>query len=96
MEIVAILVPFVLLGIAVVFVAFSGGPGRAREVYLTRGGRGFRVLIPMLYVALGLGVPALVIAGRDQAKGGTARLANDSLSAKEAEGKRLFQQACST
>ena len=39
MEVLAFLIPFVLLGAAVVFIAFSGGPGAAREAYLTRGGR---------------------------------------------------------
>jgi hypothetical protein len=31
-----VIVPFVVLGIGVVFVAFSGGPGAAREAYLSR------------------------------------------------------------
>ena len=52
MEIVAFLVPFVLLGTAVVFIAFSGGPSAAREAYLTKGGRLFRVAIPVLYLSL--------------------------------------------
>ena len=42
MEVVAFLAPFVLLGVGVIFVAFSGGPGQAREAYLTKGGRFFR------------------------------------------------------
>ena len=31
------LLPFLLLGVASCFVAFSGGPSEAREAYLTRG-----------------------------------------------------------
>ena len=34
---------FSLAGLAVIFIAFSGGPAAAREAYLTRGGRGFRI-----------------------------------------------------
>lgn len=96
MEVVGILLPFVLVGIAVVFIAFSGGPGRAREVYLSRGGRGFRVLVPILYVVLGIVVPAAVIASRDEAEGGTGRLKSSSLSPREQEGKRLFRRTCAS
>ena len=71
MEVVYFLVPFVLLGVGVIFVAFSGGPGGAREAYLTKGGRFFRFSIVLLYVALGLAVPALVIADREPSEGAT-------------------------
>ena len=39
MEVLIVLVPFVLAGLAVMFIAFFGGPSAAREAYLTRGGR---------------------------------------------------------
>jgi cytochrome c553 len=96
MEVVLFLLPFVLLGIAVVYIAFSGSPGAAREAYLTRGNRAFRVLIPLLYVALGIAVPALIIASRDEAKGGTDELQSESLSADAEEGKDLFKSACAS
>lgn len=96
MEIVGFLAPFVLLGVAVIFVAFSGGPGKAREAYLTRGGRAFRVVIPLLYVALGVGVPALVIADREEATGGTSKLEDERPSADVERGKRLFLQTCAS
>ena len=96
MEVLAFLLPFVLLGIAVIFIAFSGGPGAAREVYLTRGGTLFRVLIPLLYLALGLGVPALIIAGREEAKGGVGPLEQAELTRSEQEGKRLFLDTCAS
>ena len=96
MEVVGILAPVVLIGIAVVFVAFSGGPGQAREAYLTRGGRAFRVTIPLLYLALGIGVPALVIAGREEATGGTNKLEREHPSAQVEEGKQLFRQTCAS
>jgi mono/diheme cytochrome c family protein len=96
MEILAILLPFVLLGIGVVFIAFSGGPGRARELYLTRGGRGFRIAIPLLYVVLGVAVPAAVIASHRQAEGGVGHLRTETLGGDEKKGKMLFRQTCAS
>ena len=64
MEVVAFILPFVLLGVLVLFVAFSGGPGEAREAYLTRGSRPFKASMVAIYVGLGLVVPALVLASR--------------------------------
>ena len=96
MDVVLILLPFVLVGAAVLFIAFSGGPGAAREAYLTRGNRGFRILIPLLYLALGIGVPAAIIAARDEAEGGTSRLKQSSLGEREERGKELFKQNCAS
>jgi cytochrome c551 len=94
MEIVAFLVPFVLLGVAVVFIAFSGGPSAAREAYLTKGGRLFRVTIPLIYVVFGVGVPAVVLANKGEAAGGTGALKSEALSPKLERGKTLFTQQC--
>ena len=57
MEVLIVLVPFVLAGLAVMFIAFSGGPSAARDAYLTRGGRIFTIAILLLYLALGVAVP---------------------------------------
>ena len=96
MEVLLFLLPFVLLGIAVLFIAFSGSPGAAREAYLTRGNRTFRVVIPLLYLALGVAVPALIIVSREEAKGGTETLREESLSSSAEEGKQLFINACAS
>ena len=37
MEIAGFLAPWILVGLGVFFVAFSGGPGRAREAITTAG-----------------------------------------------------------
>jgi cytochrome c553 len=95
-EIVAFLVPFVLLGIGVLFVAFSGGPGRAREVYLTRGGRGFRIAIAVIYIGCGVGVPALILVNRGEAEGGVGPLQSADLSTRAEEGKTLFRSQCAS
>ncbi len=96
MAVVAFLAPFVLLGIGIIFVAFSGGPGRAREAYLTRGGRFFRFSMVLIYVGLGLAVPALVIAASDQSEGGTPPVQHETASSQIEEGKLLFRQTCTT
>ena len=96
MEVVVFLVPFVLLGIGVIFVAFSGGPARAREAYLTKGGRFFRFSIVLLYAVLGLAVPALVIADREPSEGGTPPLKHEEASSELEDGKELFRQTCAS
>jgi cytochrome c551 len=96
MEVVLFLLPFVLLGIGVLFIAFSGGAGAAREAYLTGGNRAFRVAIPLIYIALGVAVPALIIASRDEAEGGTDALETEPLSADLEEGKTLFKSRCAS
>jgi cytochrome c553 len=99
MEVIGFLAPWILIGIGVIFVAFSGGPGAAREAYLTRGGRAFRVLIPLIYVALGVAVPALVIAKQQERAGSTSRLVHEKIrdQPKEvARGKQLFAGACAS
>jgi cytochrome c553 len=96
MEIVAFLIPFVLLGIAVVFIAFQGGPGAAREAYLTRGGRFFKIAIPVIYIVAGVVVPGLVLANKGETTGGTGSLQSEKLTEVEEHGKLLFRQQCAS
>ena len=96
MEIVAFLVPFVLLGTAVVFIAFQGGPGAAREAYLTRGGRVFKIAIPVIYLVAGVAVPALILSNKGEAAGGVGALQSEALTEQTERGKDLFRQQCSS
>lgn len=96
MELIFFLAPFVILGIGVLFVAFSGGPGRARQAYLTGGGRSFRMALVLLYVALGIAVPALVIVGREDSVGATGPLASAEPDPQLEEGKDLFLENCAS
>ncbi|MGH2781265.1 MAG: c-type cytochrome, partial [Thermoleophilaceae bacterium] len=89
-----VLAPFVVLGIGVLFVAFSGGPGRARETYLTGGRRSFPLVMLVVYVALGVAVPAAVIASRGEAAGGVGSLRTEQASERLEEGKELFISTC--
>ena len=94
MEVLLVIVPFVVVGLLVMFIAFSGGPSAAREAYLTRGRRVFSLSIVLLYLALGVAVPAAVIAARGEAEGGTGSLRSVEASAVESEGKELFIANC--
>jgi len=91
-----IILLFLVIGGAVAFVAFSGGPGAAREAYLTRGRTFFRIAIPVLYIGLGIAIPAVVIAGREGKEGNNGALANKEPSHKLQDGKNLFQGTCAT
>lgn len=94
MEWLLVIIPFVAVGIGVMFVAFSGGPGAAREAYLTRGRRGFPLVILLLYLGLGIAVPAAVIASRGESEGAVGKLRTEEPTASEEEGKELFIQTC--
>src|SRR4051794_14114720 len=94
MATVAFVIGFLALGAAVAFVAFFGGPSGAREAYLTRGPRWFRVTIPIIYIVLGIAVPALVIADHEQAEGSQGALRNKEASSTFDQGRELFRQAC--
>lgn len=96
MAAIALIAFFVLTGAGVAFVAFSGGPSRAREAYLTRGRGLFKVVLPVLYIGIGIAVPAVVIANRHAAEGGVGRLTSVQPSSQVAKGKRLFRQTCAS
>jgi cytochrome c551 len=92
----AFLLAFLTLGIGVAFVAFSGGPRKAREAYLTGGRRSFRILMPIVYIGLGIAVPAVVIANGGPGEGGTPGLSGKTPSAQVSNGKTLFRQTCAS
>jgi mono/diheme cytochrome c family protein len=94
MEVLLVILPFVVVGLGVIFIAFSGGPSAAREAYMTRGGRFFTFTMVLIYVALGAAIPAAVITARGEAKGGVGALRAADLSSQEEEGKQLFIQTC--
>jgi mono/diheme cytochrome c family protein len=96
MEWLYFLVPFVLLGIGVIVLAARGGPSTVSPGKMARGGRGFRLLMVLLYLGLGIAVPAAVIAGRGEAEGGVGPLEQSELTAEAEEGKQLFRQTCAS
>jgi hypothetical protein len=94
MQVLLVLVPFLVVGLTVIFIAFSGSPGAAREAYLTRGGRAFPAIIVLLYVGLGIAIPAAVIASRPESVGAVGHLRTQTLTSSERDGKDLFIQTC--
>jgi mono/diheme cytochrome c family protein len=94
MEVLIVIVPFLVLGIGVFFIAFSGGPGAAREAYLSGGRRSFPLAMLLIYLGLGIAVPAAVIASRGEAEGGVGSLRTDAANERIEQGKELFIATC--
>jgi cytochrome c551 len=92
----ALVIAFLLIGAGVAFVAYSGGPSRAREAYLTRGGRFFKLVLPLIYLGVGIAVPAIVIANGKAGEGASGRLADITPNKTLAKGKQLFRQTCAS
>jgi mono/diheme cytochrome c family protein len=90
------LIPWILVGIGVVFVAFWGGPGRARQAYLTRGSRFFQISILVIYLGVGVAVPAIILASRTDAQGATSHLQTKHAGAEIEKGKTLFRSTCAS
>ena len=97
MEILFFLLPWLLIGIGVIFVSFSGGPGAARETYLTRGSRAFAIVMVLIYLGIGAAIPAVVIASRGTREGNSPTLEAQKVrdaSHKIQQGRLLFQESC--
>jgi hypothetical protein len=91
------LVPWILVGIGVIFVAYSGGPGAAREAYLTRGRRTFGFFIVLVYIGIGVAIPAVVIASRGTREGNNTALEGKKVRDAKPhvrEGRQLFIESC--
>jgi mono/diheme cytochrome c family protein len=89
---------FVVLGLAVVFVAFSGGPrgaGRSKGGPSRTGRRVVVVGVAIVVAGLGVAVPLAVglVNGDDHAKNAPGGV---DLSAAEASGRTTFAKYCST
>jgi cytochrome c1 len=97
MVVLGFLAVWILIGIGVIFVSFSGGPGAAREAYLTRGRRAFGALIVLTYIGLGIAIPAVVIASRGTREGNDTALQQTKLrdaGSQIQSGKVLFTETC--
>jgi mono/diheme cytochrome c family protein len=88
---------WILLGLGLLFIAFSGGPGGAGARLMSTG-RGARraavVLFAIAVLALGFGVPAAVIAAVSENDSIPEANVSD-LTASEQHGRELFGLRCS-
>jgi len=94
----AFLLAFIVIGITVLFLAFGGGPRGAREQLhtQTRGGsRAVSVVVAVVALLIGVGVPALVMAGNNRSKSKEAP-GGVKLSDAEQHGRTLFAKNCNT
>jgi mono/diheme cytochrome c family protein len=86
---------WLLLGLVVFFIAFSGGPRGARERLYgqSRGARRATLLIVgAVFIGMGVAVPTLVIAGNERDdEVGRARV---KLTASQARGREMFGTTC--
>lgn len=94
MQVLVVIGPFLVLGIIVIFIAFSGSPSAAREAYLTRGNRPFAIAMVVIFVLCGLVAPAAVISARQEALGAVGPLRTEKPTKADLEGKDLFIQTC--
>lgn len=90
-----LITPFVVIGIAVLAVAFGGGArrprrGPSRPSGVMSGGLG--VLLPVVFIGFGLAVPAAVIAGRS----GSVGSSDEELTPELRQGQQLFGQNCAS
>jgi mono/diheme cytochrome c family protein len=94
----AFVIGFIVIGLAVVFVAFGGGPKGAREQLhsQSRGGsRAVVILVGLAALLIGIGVPALVMANNNDSQAKKAP-GGVELTAAEEHGRVLFAKNCST
>jgi cytochrome c553 len=96
MLVVIFLIPWILIGIGVLFIAFSGGPGEARQAYLTRGSVAFKIVMVVIYLGVGIAVPALILTNRENAEGATNKTRTVIPSSQVAKGKTLFRSTCAS
>jgi mono/diheme cytochrome c family protein len=86
---------WILLGITIFFFAVRGGPRGAREALHLQSRRGNKVaflVFLVVYVAFGVAVPTLVLAGNDNARDISSE--GITLTKDEEEGRELFGQYC--
>jgi cytochrome c553 len=94
----AFVIAFVVLGLAVVFLAFGGGPRGARETLhaQSRGAsRAVSVAVTIFALLIGVGVPALVMASNHHSESKKAP-GGVKLTDNERRGRTLFAKNCNT
>jgi mono/diheme cytochrome c family protein len=94
----AFIIGFVVLGLAVLFLAFGGGPRGARESLHTQSRGASRAMsygIGLFALLIGIGVPALVLAANNRTESKRAP-GGVKLTDRERHGRTLFAKNCNT
>ena len=94
----AFILGFIVIGLAVLFFAFGGGPRGARERLHSQSRTGSRVVMTVVGLAallIGIGVPALVMAANNNTESKKAP-GGVQLSDAEQHGRILFAKNCNT
>jgi mono/diheme cytochrome c family protein len=95
MAVLAFVLAFVLVGVAVVVMGFMGGPQGARRLKPTtrRGRRGITLLFVLAILLFGITVPAAVIA-TDKSRDSIPEAGVKNLTEVQQRGRELFAQRC--
>jgi mono/diheme cytochrome c family protein len=94
----AFLLGFIVIGLAVLFFAFGGGPRGAREQLHTQsrgGSRAVSIVVGLVALLIGVGVPALVMAANNDSESKKAP-GGIKLTDAEQHGRTLFAKNCNT
>src|SRR5258705_12574915 len=94
----AFILAFIVMGLTVLFFAFGGGPGGAREQLHTQsrgGSRAISITLGVFALLIGVGVPALVMASNNDTESKKAP-GGVKLTDAEQHGRTLFAKNCST
>jgi mono/diheme cytochrome c family protein len=95
----AFLAFWIVLGIALFFVAVRGGPRGARATLQSqsRGGRRTAaVLFTLFYVAVGVAVPLAILLGNHDSANAHVEGATVALTAQEQHGQEIFGERCAS
>jgi mono/diheme cytochrome c family protein len=92
---IALILFWALLGLAVFFIAMRGGPGGARQALHTQNKAGHRIvtLVIVILIAFGITVPAIVLAFNARHKASVA-VSGIHLDASQVKGRELFAKSC--
>jgi mono/diheme cytochrome c family protein len=94
----AFILAFIAIGLTVLFLAFGGGPRGAREQLHTQsrgGSRAVSIVVAVVALLIGVGVPALVMAANNDTESKKAP-GGVKLTDAEQHGRTLFAKNCST
>lgn len=95
----AFLAFWIVLGVALFFIAARGGPRGARDALQTQsrsGRRAAMVLFVVFYAAVGVAVPVLLLVGNHDSASARVGGSSIALTEQELEGRKVFGERCAS